>query len=167
MSDKKNKEKNPSTTGKVEGIIRSLVSLVGVTAGIIITTIGVIMFLESIFKIYVFDLKQDRYNRFDYRCEQFDVDSIEARRLMGQGDFNNIARIDIAIKPSSEKAKKLTKEDKEFLQNKYKECKKEAKEEAQNDFQRSEKMDIAEGIAFMITGFTLLYFYQRKRKTTK
>jgi len=164
MSDKKNKQKLPSSTGK-EGIIKSLVSLVGVTAGIIITAIGVIMFLESVLKIYIFDLKQDRYNSFEYRCEQYDIDSIEARRLM-ERDFDGV-RVDIAMNPSSEKVKKLTKENKKFLQNKYKECKKEAKEEAEKQFQRGEKMDIAEGIAFMITGFTLLYFYQRKRRSNK
>ena len=155
-----------TNTPKSINIIKNLVNLVGVTIGIIISSIGVIMFLESVLKLYIFDLKQDRYNSFEYRCQQYDIDSIEAQRLIGQGDF---IPMDINLKRQSNtnKIKKLTREDKRFLQNKYKECKKESKEEAEKQFQRGEKMNIAEGIAFMVTGFTLLYFYQRRKKSKK
>ncbi len=154
-------EKNISKAGE---IIKNLVNLVGVTAGIIIVSIGAIMFLESVFKIYIFDLKQDRYNRFDYRCEKFDIDSIEAMRLTGRGDLGVLNEVQLSATKKTEKAKKLTKEEKDFLRKKYQECKKEVKIEAQKDFERGEKMDIAEGIAFMLVGFPLLFFYQRRRK---
>jgi hypothetical protein len=168
MSDK-NKKQNPMASSKAEGIIKSLVNLVGVTAGIIIVSIGAVMFLESIFKIYIFDLKQDRYSRFDYRCEQYDIDSIKARKLIGDRDFLMEGALNVApIKQAKDKKnKKLTKEEEKFLERKYKECKLEAKTEAEKDFQRKEKMDIAEGIAFMLVGFPLLYFYQRRRRSKK
>jgi hypothetical protein len=164
-NNNKNKKENVVTASKAEGIIKSLVNLVGVTAGIIIVSIGSIMFLESVFKIYIFDIKEDRYNSFEYRCEQFDIDSVEARRLVGT-NLNMPVSLS-PVKENSQKISKLTKEDKEFLRKKFEECKKETKKEAQEDFERREKMDIAEGIAFMLVGFPLLYFYQRRRKTRK
>lgn len=167
MSKNKENKVHPSTATKAEGIIKSLVTLVGVTAGIIIMAIGVIMFLESVFKIYVFDLKQDRYNSYEYRCQQYDVDSIKANRLLGNRGLMPI-ELELGMAQSgngkTDKDKDLTKEDIKFLKEKYSECKKEVKEEAEKNFQRGEKMDIAEGTAFMIVGFALLFFYQRRRK---
>ena len=170
MTKNKNKENFQSahTVSKAEGIIKNLVNLVGVTAGIILTSIGAIMFLDSVFKLYVFDVKQDRYNNWEYQCQQYDIDSIEARRLVGDNFVGPLGAIEIRPKKEVEKEdKKLTKEEKEFLEKKFKECKKEAKETAEKNFQRREKMDIADGIAFMVVGFALLYFYQRRRKSKK
>jgi len=171
----KDKKENIGVTSKAEGIIKSLVNLVGVTAGIIIVSIGSIMFLESVFKIYIFGIDHGRYNSFAYRCDQFDIASVEARRLIGT---NTNLTVDVAMlelpekrlnskDEKKQKQKRLTKEEVQFLQTKYKECKKEAKQEAKENFERGEKMDIAEGIAFMLVGFLLLYFYRRKRRIFK
>lgn len=147
--------------GKAEAVIKSLVQLVGVTAGIIILSIGAIIFLESIFKLYIFDLKEDRYNNFDYRCEKYNVDSIRANKLLG---FQDEFMLTKPIVKNDKKIEKLTQEDIEFLEKKYKECKKEAQKEAEKEFQKREKMDIAERIAFILVGFPLLYFYQRRER---
>jgi len=68
------------------------------------------------------------------------------------------------IVKNDKKIEKLTQEDIEFLEKKYKECKKEAQKEAEKEFQKREKMDIAERIAFILVGFPLLYFYQRRER---
>ena len=151
------------STSKAVGVIKSLVSLVGVTVGIIISVIGAIMFLESIFKLYVFDVQEGRYSNYTYRCEQYDIDSIEARRLVGM-DFGPAIQVKT---PSTKKIAKLTEAEKKKLREQYTKCKKEAKEEAHKSFVNGEKMDIATGIAFILVGLPLLYFYQRKRKDRK
>ena len=149
---------------KAVKIVKSLVGLVGVTAGIIISAIGAIMFLESIFKVYVFDVQNGRYNNYEYRCEQYDVDSIEARRLVG----DNIHMLETKAPVKNKDAiKELTEKQRTFLKNKYKECKIESKEDSYKDFINGEKMDIATGIAFILVGLPLLYFYQRRRKDKK
>ena len=142
-------------------IVSSLVNLVGVTAGIIIVAIGSIMFLESIFKIYIFDIKEDKYNSFEYRCDQFDIDNIEARRLLGQ-DFGPIH-----AKTIVKDIKNLSEEEKEFLRKKYNQCVEDAKQKSQKQYLNNRKMNIATGLAFIIVGFPLLYFYQRRRKRLK
>ena len=100
-------EKNKNKAVK---IIKSLIALVGVTAGIIISAIGAIMFLQSMFKLYLFDIKQDRYDSWEYRCQQYDIDSVEARRLLGD-DFLPMVESKVSQKKSD---KKLSKEE-EYL----------------------------------------------------
>jgi hypothetical protein len=47
---------------KATEIIKNLINLVGVTAGIIITAIGSIMLLNSFLKLYVFGIETDSYH---------------------------------------------------------------------------------------------------------
>ncbi len=155
---------------KTVGIVKSLINLVGVTAGIIITAIGAIMFLDAVFKLYIFDIKQDRYTSLDYRCQQYDIGSIEANRILGNDlIMGPIPAVGISPRKTNEResGKELTEEEKEFLQKKFKECKEEARKSAEENFRRGEKMDIASGLAFVLVGLPLLYFYQRRRREDK
>jgi len=59
--------------------------------------------------------------------------------------------------------KKLTEEDKKFLKKKYEECIEKAKKDDEEAFVQRKKMDLTDGLAFLIVGFALLFFYQRRR----
>lgn len=160
----KNKKTENQNITKAESIISNLINLAGVTIGIIILSIGAIMFFKSIFKLYILDIKQDRYNSFDYQCNIYDIDRIEASRLTGIGDIEPAA---INLERKQKENKKLTEEEKEFLRKKYQECKEKVKKENEENFVRGQKIDIADSIAFILVGIPLIYFYQRRRKSKK
>ena len=163
--NKENKkvENNTASVSKAVDIIKNLVNLVGITAGIIIASIGGVMFLNSILKLYIFDIKTDRFSSFEYRCNQFDLDNIRARKLVG-GGFNPMPIEVEMIEKNNQKNKKLTEEDKKFLKKKYEECIEKAKKDDEEAFVQRKKMDLTDGLAFLIVGFALLFFYQRRKK---
>jgi len=146
---------------KVTKIIKNLISLIGVTAGIVITAIGAIMLISSFLKVYVFHIQSDGYNDYVYQCRQFDIDTIEADRLVG----NNLGSKPVAVNPVSEKQiLKLTEEEKEKLRKKYKECQQEARKKSHEKFLIREKIHLATGIAFVVVGLPLLFFYQKRNR---
>ena len=160
--------KNTEHKSKAVEIISKLVTLVGVTAGIILVSIGAIMILQSFLTIYVFGIDTPQYGGYnEFSCEMYDVEKIKARKLSGYQSFGPIAapvNIDKSSPQNTKIKKELSQEDKEFLSKKYEECKEKTKKEGKEKFIRGEKHDIANGIAFLITGFALLFFYKTKRK---
>jgi len=158
-----------SDSNKAVKIIKSLTDLVGVTAGIILASIGAIMFLNSVFNLYIFNIKTPEYMYSDeYRCSQFDVDRIEAERLTGRGAGPVAMQLGApnmtAVSNPRAQAPELTKEQKEALQKKFKECKEKVRKESEEKFETGEKRHIATGLAFMIVGFPLIFFYQRRKR---
>ena len=152
-------------------IIKSLISLVGVTAGIILVSVGGVMFLNSLFNLYVFKL-QDEY-RDDYKCQIYDLDAIEAQKLLGYDNPRPIP-LSVGVAPTSSEIKKekivnLTEEQKEKLKRKYRECKKEAEAESQRRYELGQKRSFATGLSFLLVGLPLIFFYQgrRRRKSEK
>ncbi len=148
---------------KITKIVNNIINLIGVTVGIVITVIGAIMLISSFLKVYVFHIeyKYDGCNDFSYnKCEQFDIDTIGANRLMGNKP--------VTLSPTSEKQiLKLTKEEKEKLRKKYKECQQEAEQKSHEKFLIREKNHLATGIAFVIVGLLLLFFYQKRNRKNK
>ena len=146
---------------KIAEIIKNLINLIGVTAGIVITAIGAIMLISSFLKVYVFHIQSDGYNDHVYQCRQFDIDTIEADRLVG----NNLGSKPVAVNPVSEKQiLKLTEEEKKKLRKKHKECLLEAEQKSHEKFLTREKIHLATGIAFVVVGLPLLFFYQKRNR---
>ncbi len=153
---------------KAVKIVKSLINLVGVTAGIILASIGAIMFLSAIFNLYVFNIKSPEYSYGDYyKCDIFDVDRIEASILLGSNNSPEIALKAPTNKVQKEKVSQLTEEQKKKLREKYKECVEKLKKDNEEKFKTSEKRHIATGLSFMIVGFPLIFFYQRKKKVAE
>ncbi len=149
---------------KVTEIIKNLINLIGVTVGIVIMSIGAIMLISSFLKVYVFHIEYNGYDDFSYKCEQFDVDFIEANRLRG----NNFGSKPAIMNSENEKqVAKLTEAEREKLRKKYKECKKEAQQEAHKKFLVQEKIHLATGIAFVVVGIPLLIYYQKRSRKEK
>jgi hypothetical protein len=143
---------------KAVKLVISLINLVGVTAGIIIGSIGAIMFLNAVFTLYLFGIDTAKYNNFEYRCDAFDVDRIGAKLITG------IDTHGLSISGITTNIQELTKEQVETLREQYNECKEQASADAKEEFVMDQKRNMATGMAFMIVGFPLMYFYQRKRK---
>ncbi len=161
---KNKKIENYQTNSKAEGIISNLINLSGVTIGIIILSIGAVTLFQSFFKLYIFDIKKDTYGSSYYKCEIFNIDTVRANEIMGRKvPFD----LDMRVEVKNKNIKNLTKEDKDFLRNKYQECVKESKKEDMDNFQRGQKTNIAEGLAFILVGIPLIYFYQRRRRSKK
>ena len=148
-------------------IIRSLINLVGVTAGIIITSIGAILFFNALFNLYVFKIDQPEFGPDrTYLCDEYNVDLIEARRLAG-----NLGRPRGTMAPPPKSAnvgevagKKLTEAQKAKLRKKYNQCLEKAKKENKQRFRISQKRRIATGLSFVLVGIPLILFYQKRRK---
>ncbi len=151
---------------KTVKIIKSLIDLVGVTAGIVISSVGAIMFLNAVFNLYVFQISEPRYAISDeYECAVFDVDKIEAQMLTGVNAGPVAMPLDKnATAKQGKELIKLSKEQKNDLRKKYEKCKKDLEEKNQKLFETDQKRSMATGLSFMIVGFPLLYFYQRKKK---
>ena len=159
-----NKEYNT----KAVTIISKLINLVGVTAGIILVSIGGIMLLQAMLKLYVFGIEQGRFASQDYfTCGVYDIDRMHAQSLThipsGPQPLE-IAPPKFATQKPAKTYEDLSAEDKEFLRTKYEECIKKEKEGQIKSFKRDKKMDIADGVAFLLIGALLLFFYQRKKK---
>ncbi len=141
-------------------IVKSLIDLVGSAAGIVIVAIGGIMFLNALFNLYVFKIESPAYTSNLYKCDVFDVDRLWATSLTG-------APTPVAL-PDSPVRKiqnfgDLSQEDIKKLRQKYDECVKEVKEQERQEFYTNQKRSMATGLAFMIVGFPLIFFYQRRK----
>ncbi len=125
------------------------------------------MFLSAIFNLYVFNIKTPEYAYSDYyKCDIFDVDRIEASILLGSNSSPEIALKPPTSKAQKEKISQLTEEQKKKLREKYQECIEKVKKDNEEKFRISEKRHIATGLSFMIVGFPLIFFYQRRKKGT-
>ncbi len=155
-----------SMENKTVKIVKSLINLVGVTAGIVISSVGAIMFLNAVFNLYVFQISEPRYSMSsDYECAVFDVDRIEAQMLTGVSAGPAAIPLEKGLPAKQDKTQvRLSEEQKEKLRKKYEQCKKELAEKNQKLFETDQKRSMATGLSFMIVGFPLLYFYQRKKK---
>ena len=106
--------------------------------------------------MYIFDIKTDRFSDFSYKCEKFDIDSVEADLIFGRP-------IAFPEEIKDREKKKLTKEEKKILEEKYNKCISEERKRAEENFKKKKKMDIADGFSFLFVGLILLYFYHRRK----
>jgi len=157
---------NDTKTTKVIELIGKLTKLVGVSAGIVLISIGGIMLLQAILKLYVFDIKTSQYPTIYGACDVYDIDRLRAVSLTGS-PAPVLDPEPIKSSRNTKKYSELTKEDKEFLKRKYSECIKKEQKSREESFSRDMKMDIANGIAFSLVGSLLLFFYGRRRKLHK
>ncbi len=184
--------KNKKINNKTEGVIAGLVNLAGISAGIIILAIGSIMFLENIFKYYIFNIKNDYYGNSDWVCEKYNIEKAEIDKLL-ETKVGNITPIaggplklsqaeinmvtfgpdfdNLNSKQFQKQQKKqdlqLTAEEKEKIKNYYQKCIEKTKKEDTERFANQVRRNIATALAFIFVGLPLIIFYQRRRKNNQ
>lgn len=144
---------------KATEIIKNLVNLVGVTAGIIITAVGSIMLINSVLKVYVFGIEVNSHFDPKWTCEKYDWETREFKKLE-----NNMLSSDVNVNININNDKKeLTQEQKEELDKKHKECLLDEEIKAKNKYFANKKEEMGDGLAFLIVGLPILFFYQRRK----
>ncbi len=141
---------------KILEFIKEAVRLVGASAGVILLAIGMVMLLQALLKLYVFQIKTESYGDFSYRCARFDPMTPEVLPLDLAGPHHK----------ASQKPKDLSAEEKAKMQKQYDECIKKEEQKAELRYKKSKKSDMADGVAFLIAGTVLLLMFRRKRKNS-
>ena len=141
---------------KATAIIKNLINLVGVTVGITITAIGSIFLIGSFLKLYVFGIERDAYFEPKWACEKYDWETKE---------LNNIVSYDETTNSNTNKNKKEpTKEEKDRLNKKYKECIADEEKNEKEKYFLTKTDDMIQGLAFLIVGLPILFLYQKRKK---
>jgi len=137
---------------KILEFIKEAVRLVGASAGVILLAIGMVMLLQAVLKLYVFEVKIDRYFDASFACARFDPSApqiVPDKVPSGGGVY--VGRSD----------NKMSKEE---MEQKYQDCMKKEQERAEKRYKEGKKEDMADGIAFLLAGLLLLVAFRFKRK---
>lgn len=162
---------------KKGGIVKNLINLVGVTAGIILMSIGAITFFNVFLQNYVFGVDGERYGyerTIEERCDMYNPDKEElneAMKKLGTTDPRYMPVEYVAtlqVKDKKEKKdkikEKLTENEKKILKDKYNKCLADEKTKDERRIKNNNGRQMAWGLAFLIVGTPILWFYHRRRE---
>ncbi len=157
---------------KALDIIKNLVRLAGSVAGIILVSIGAVMMLNSFLKFYIFGIETGKYFNPNsiWQCERVnpdstDFDTVAYQKESAALEADSVA-LSVVIEPQPWSPKLITPEERERLYAKYKLCVGKEIENEKSKYKKEKLEFLADGIAFLIVGLMVLFFY-RNRKETK
>jgi hypothetical protein len=142
-------------------IIKKLINLVGVTSGIIITAIGSIMLISSFLKLYVFGIEKGAHFDPKWSCNIYDIEEKITNDLLYSAKNVHILEIDSENKNIK---KVFSEKEKEELAKKHKKCILDENQKEKEKYFLSKKENMADGLALLIVGFTILLIYKMKKK---